>query len=74
MLYFKFLSFEISQIFRVTPLTFQGTGKTYASAFALRNMNPAKVLFLVHREQIAKQAIKSFKNVFGSSKTLFIEW
>jgi len=33
-------------------------------------MNPAKVLFLVHREQIAKQAIKSFKNVFGSSKTL----
>jgi len=33
-------------------------------------MNSAKMLFLVHREQIAKQTIKSFKNVFGSSKTL----
>ena len=54
----------------VTPLTRAGTGKTYAAAFALRNINPSKVLFLVHREQIAKQAIKSFKNVFGNSKTL----
>ena len=46
-----------------------GTGKTYAAAFALRNMNPEKVLFLVHREQIARQAISSFKNVFGSGKS-----
>lgn len=46
-----------------------GTGKTYASAFALRNVNPEKALFLVHREQIAKQAIKSYKNVFGDTKT-----
>jgi superfamily II DNA or RNA helicase len=59
-----------SQIFRVTPLTFQGTGKTYASAFALRSQNPKKALFLVHREQIAKQAIKSYRNVFGDSKNL----
>lgn len=46
-----------------------GTGKTYASAFALRNLNPKKALFLVHREQIAKQAIKSYRNVFGDTKT-----
>lgn len=46
-----------------------GTGKTYASAFALREDNPKKALFLVHREQIAKQAIKSYRNVFGNSKT-----
>lgn len=46
-----------------------GTGKTYAAAFALREMNPKKALFVVHREQIAKQAIKSFKNVFGSDVT-----
>lgn len=32
-------------------------------------MDPKKALFLVHREQIAKQAMKSFKNVFGKSKT-----
>lgn len=46
-----------------------GTGKTYASAFALREDDPKKVLFLVHREQIAKQAIKSYKKVFGATKT-----
>jgi superfamily II DNA or RNA helicase/HKD family nuclease len=45
-----------------------GTGKTYASAFALREIDPEKVLFVVHREQIAKQAIKSYRNVFGNSK------
>lgn len=42
-----------------------GTGKTYASAFALREMNPKKVLFLVHRERIAKQALASYQRVFG---------
>ena len=49
-------------------MTRAGTGKTYASAFALREYNPNKALFVVHREQIAKQAIKSFKNVFGNKK------
>ena len=63
-----------------------GTGKTYASAFGLRdamgdndgNVNSGfknnskksnRILFIVHREQIAKQAVKSYKNVFGRSKT-----
>ncbi len=41
-----------------------GTGKTYASAFALKKIKPQKFLFLVHREQIAKQAMNTFKNVF----------
>ena len=45
-----------------------GTGKTYASAFALRESNPKKTLFIVHREQIAKQAIKSYQTVFGNAK------
>ena len=46
-----------------------GTGKTYASAFALREEAVKKVLFLVHREQIAKQAIASYKKVFGNTRT-----
>ncbi|WP_249028981.1 DUF3427 domain-containing protein [Tannockella kyphosi] len=46
-----------------------GTGKTYAAAFSMFEQNPKKVLFIVHREQIAKQAIKSFKNIFGNTKT-----
>src|SRR5699024_3539338 len=46
---------------RALLLSATGTGKTYASAFALREMNPRRVLFLVHREQIAKQTIKSYR-------------
>lgn len=43
-----------------------GTGKTYASAFAMRELGFKRVLFLVHRNQIAKQAKESFERVFGS--------
>lgn len=49
-----------------------GTGKTYLSAFELRNFNPKRALFIVHREQIAKQGLDSFKNVFGDTKTMGI--
>ena len=49
-----------------------GTGKTYLSAFELRNYNPRKALFVVHREQIALQAMESYKNVFGDTKTMGI--
>lgn len=41
-----------------------GTGKTYAAAFALKEVQPEKLLFLVHREQIAKQALETFQTVF----------
>lgn len=41
-----------------------GTGKTYASAFAVNDFRPKRFLFLVHREQIAKQSIKAYKHVF----------
>ena len=46
-----------------------GTGKTYASAFGLQRIQAKKVLFLVHREQIAKQAKETYKKVFGKNKT-----
>lgn len=54
---------------RALLISATGTGKTYASAFALRENNPRKALFLVHREQIAKQAIESYKKIFGNAKT-----
>ena len=41
-----------------------GTGKTYASAFAVKDFKPERFLFLVHREQIAKQSIAAYKNIF----------
>ena len=59
---------------RALLISSTGTGKTYASAFALREMlqkraketgRNVRALFLVHREQIAKQALRSYTNVFG---------
>jgi len=49
-----------------------GTGKTYLSAFDLRNYNPQRALFVVHREQIAMQALESYRNVFGDTKSMGI--
>ncbi len=46
-----------------------GTGKTIASAFAMRELHPKRILFVVHREQIAKQALKSYRRIFGSAKS-----
>ncbi|MBQ9025592.1 MAG: DEAD/DEAH box helicase [Methanobrevibacter sp.] len=40
-----------------------GTGKTYASAFAVKDFNPKRFLFIVHREQIAKQSINAYRNI-----------
>ncbi len=53
---------------RALLISATGTGKTYASAFALRELKSEKALFVVHREQIAKQAMKSFNIVFNDSK------
>ena len=55
---------------RALLLSSTGTGKTYASAFAMREIGFRKVLFLVHRNQIAKQALKSYRKVFGNSVTM----
>lgn len=54
---------------RALLISATGTGKTYASAFALREMHPKKLLFLVHREQIARQALVSYQRVFGKYRT-----
>lgn len=48
-----------------------GTGKTYASAFAVHEFQPERFLFLVHREQIAKQAIKAYKRIFKGEENKF---
>ncbi|MFA6680042.1 MAG: DEAD/DEAH box helicase [Candidatus Methanomethylophilaceae archaeon] len=46
-----------------------GTGKTYLSAFDVKNFNSNKTLFLVHREQILNDAQKSFEKIMGSKIT-----
>ena len=58
---------------RALLISATGTGKTYASAFALRKLfsnrvfSKKKALFLSHREQINKQALKSYKRIFGNN-------
>ncbi|MDG2487731.1 MAG: DEAD/DEAH box helicase [Roseibacillus sp.] len=42
-----------------------GTGKTYLAAFFVKNQGAKRVLFVVHRERIARQAMASFKEVLG---------
>lgn len=59
-----------SKIFPITPLTRGGTGKTYASAFAMRELGFKRVLFLVHRGQLARQTKKSYEKVFANSVSM----
>ncbi len=47
-----------------------GTGKTFLSAFDVQSFNPKKFLFIVHRENITKAAMKTFKCIFGESKSM----
>ena len=51
-----------------------GTGKTFASAFGIRDaLKPeGKVLFVVHRKQILRQAMESYRRVFGKEKKMAI--
>lgn len=52
---------------RALLISATGTGKTYASAFAMRELGFKRVLFLVHRASLAVQAKKSYQRVFGST-------
>lgn len=49
-----------------------GTGKTYLAAFDAKAFNPKKLLFVVHRRNIAEKAMKTFKTIFGKAKTMGI--
>ena len=51
---------------RALLISATGTGKTYASVFAMQKLRPKKLLFVVHRDLIAEQAYESYKYVFGS--------
>ena len=42
-----------------------GTGKTFLAAFDVKQFNPQRVLFVVHREQILRKSMSSFKEILG---------
>ena len=55
---------------RALLISATGTGKTYASAFAMRELAFKRVLFLVHRGQLARQSRKSYQKVFAKSVSM----
>lgn len=67
----NFKSLRESNESRGLLISATGTGKTYAAAFAMRDMKPKRILFLVHREQIAKQALNSFERVFNDKSIVY---
>ena len=49
-----------------------GTGKTYMSAFDVKQFNPKRMLFIVHREDILRKAMSDYRKVIdGKSVGLF---
>ncbi|MDD7283851.1 MAG: phospholipase D-like domain-containing protein, partial [Clostridium sp.] len=55
---------------RALLISATGTGKTYASAFAMRELGFRRVLFVVHRSQLARQTKKAYQNVFSKSVSM----
>lgn len=47
-----------------------GTGKTYLAAFDAKKFGAKKLLFVIHRENIARAAMDSFKRVFKDERTM----
>jgi superfamily II DNA or RNA helicase/HKD family nuclease len=45
-----------------------GTGKTYLSAFDVAQVNPKRMLFLVHRKNIAQKAMESYATILSNKK------
>lgn len=45
-----------------------GTGKTYLSAFDVKNANPQRVLFIAHRKTILQRAKEAFENILRGKR------
>lgn len=56
---------------RALVISATGTGKTILSAFDVRAVNPKKMLFIAHREQILGRSIAAFKDVLGAPASEF---
>lgn len=56
---------------RALVVSATGTGKTYLGAFAVKNYRPKKFLYLVHRRQIAKKSLASFRKVIAEKSAEF---
>ncbi|MBT3993976.1 MAG: DUF3427 domain-containing protein [Gammaproteobacteria bacterium] len=55
---------------RALVVSATGTGKTVLAAFDVKQFKSKRMLFVVHRFNIAMQAMITFQEVFGSKKTM----
>jgi len=55
---------------RTLVISATGTGKTVLSAMDVMQFGAKRLLFIVHRLNIAKKSIIDFRKVFGSTKTM----
>lgn len=56
---------------RAVVISATGTGKTILAALDVRAVNPQRMLFVVHREQILDRAMEEFQRVLGVNETQF---
>lgn len=56
---------------RALVISATGTGKTILSALDVKAVNPGRLLFVAHREQILDRAIREFKRVLGAPASDF---
>lgn len=54
---------------RALIISATGSGKTYLAAFDARNYGAKRLLYIVHRETILKDARESFIKIFGAERT-----
>lgn len=54
---------------RAIIISATGTGKTILSALDVRAVNPRRLLFVVHREQILDRTIEEYHRVLGGSRS-----
>ncbi len=57
---------------RALIISATGTGKTFLAAFDAQSQQPRRLLFVVHRLNIAKKAMKTFEKVFSVRKSMGI--
>jgi superfamily II DNA or RNA helicase/HKD family nuclease len=53
---------------RALLISATATGKTFLSAFDVKNVDAQKCLFVVHRANIAATAMRSFRKIFGNKR------
>lgn len=58
-----------NSIKRALIISATGTGKTYLAALDAKQFDAKKILFVVHRKNIAKKAMEAFKSIFNDNRT-----